>query len=399
VSPDGGARIYLDHNATTPLRPEVRQAWLEALDEVRGNPSSVHRSGRLARARLDQARERAAAALRIDEDEVVFTSGGTESNNLALRGVLAAAGAGAGLVTSAVEHASVLGPARELLRRGHPVRFVGVDGQGLSDAAQVVAAAGPGTALVSIQAANNEVGTLAPLAEIGEGLARLPAGRPRPWLHSDAVQALGRIPLELRAWGVDLASFSAHKLGGPVGVGLMYRRKGVPLEPILAGGEQEGGLRPGTESVAAIVAAVRAVELAVAEQATYAGRLRELERSLFTALEAAVPGLRLLGPALGSARRLPGTLNVLLPGVEGRVLVTRLDLAGLEASAGSACASGSLEPSHVLRAMGLDDESARAGLRLSLGRTTTWEELRQAVDILRATQASIDAKRAERAGW
>lgn len=396
MSPEGAARVHLDHNATTPMRPEVRAAWLEALDEVRGNPSSVHRSGRLARAHLDEARERAAAALRIGEDELVFTSGGTESNNLALRGALAAAGAGAGLVTSAVEHASVLGPARELGRRGHPVRFVGVDGEGRIDAAEVLAAAGPGTALVSIQAANNEVGTLAPLAEIGAGLARVPEGRPR--LHSDAVQALGRIPLELRAWGVDLASFSAHKLGGPVGVGLLYRRRGVPLEPILTGGEQEGGLRPGTESVAAIVAAVRAVELAVAEQVTYAGRLRELERSLWTALSQAVPGVRLLGPALGNDRRLPGTLNVLLPGVEGRVLVTRLDLAGLEASAGSACASGSLEPSHVLRAMGLDDESARAGLRLSLGRTTTWEDLRQAVDILRTTQASIDAKRGERAG-
>lgn len=395
----GGARVYLDHNATTPLRPEVRAVWLEALDAVRGNPSSVHRSGREARARLDDARERAAAALGVGEDEVLFTSGGTESNNLALRGVLGSAGPGSGMVTSAVEHASVLGPARALAERGHPLVLVGVDGAGRIDAAEVLAAAGAGAgaALVSIQAANNEVGTLAPLAEIGSGLAERPPGQ-RALLHSDAVQALGRIPLELRSLGLDLASFSAHKLGGPVGVGLLYRRQGVRLEPILAGGEQELGLRPGTENVPAIVAAVRALELALSEQIAYAGRLRELEGSLSAALTAAVPGVRLLGPPLWSRERLPGTLNVLLPGVDGRVLVTRLDLAGLEASAGSACASGSLEPSHVLRAMGLDDDAARAGLRLSLGRTTTWEDVRQAVDILRTTQASIDAKRGERAG-
>jgi cysteine desulfurase len=391
------ARIYLDHNATTPLRAEVREVWLEALDAVRGNPSSVHRAGREARARLDDARERAAAALGVDEDELLFTSGGTESNNLALLGVLGAAGPGSGLVTSAVEHASVLGPARALAGRGHPLVEVGVDASGRIDADGVLSAAGAGTALVSIQAANNEVGTLAPLAGIGAGLAERPAAG-RPLLHSDAVQALGRIPLELRGWGLDLASFSAHKLGGPVGVGLLYRRAGVRLAPILTGGEQELGLRPGTENVPAVVAAVRAVELAVAEQMAYAGRLRELEGSLLTALVEAVPGVRLLGPPPGSPDRLPGTLNVLLPGVDGRVLVTRLDLAGLEASAGSACASGSLEPSHVLRAMGLDDDAARAGLRLSLGRTTTCADVRQAVDILRTTQASIDAKRGERAG-
>lgn len=391
------ARVYLDHNATTPLRAEVREVWLEALDAVRGNASSVHRAGREARARLDDARERAAAALGVGEDELLFTSGGTESNNLALRGALGAAGPAAGLVTSAIEHASVLGTARALAERGHPLAEVGVDAEGRIDAAAVLAAAGAGTALVSIQAANNEVGTLAPLAELGAGLARQAAAR-RPLLHSDTVQALGRTRLELRGWGLDLASFSAHKLGGPVGVGLLYRRSGVRLDPILTGGEQELGLRPGTENVPAIVAAVRAVELAVAEREEYAGRLRELEGSLLAALRAAVPGVRLLGPPLGSAERLPGTLNLLLPGVDGRVLVARLDLAGLEASAGSACASGSLEPSHVLRAMGLDDEAARAGLRLSLGRTTTLEDVRQAVDILRTTRAPIDAKRGERAG-
>lgn len=392
----GGARVYLDHNATTPLRPEVRAVWLEALGAATGNPSSVHRSGREARARLDEARERCAAALGVEEDEVLFTSGGTESNNLALRGVLGSAGPGSGLVTSAIEHASVLGTAEALERAGHPVARVGVDAQGCIDADEVLAAAGPGTALVSIQAANNEVGTLGPLEAIGAGLAE--RGADRPALHTDAVQALGRIPLDLRAWGVDLASLSAHKLGGPVGVGLLVRRQGLRLRPPMTGGEQELGLRPGTENVAAILAAVHAVELAVAEQVEYAGRLRELEAKLLAALTEAVPGVRLLGPPLGDPRRLPGTLDVLLPGADGRVLVAALDLAGLEASAGSACASGSLEPSHVLSAMGLDDEAARAGLRLSLGRDTTWADLRQAVDILRTTRTSIDAKRGERAG-
>lgn len=392
----GASRVYLDHNATTPLRREVREVWLEALAAVAGNPSSVHRSGREARARLDEARERCAAALGVHEDEVLFTSGGTESNNLALRGVLGAAGPDSGLVTSVVEHASVLATAQALERAGHPVARVGVDAQGLVEPAEVLAAAAPGTALVSIQAANNEVGSLGPLEAVGTGLAALGEGRPA--LHTDAVQALGRVPLDLRAWGVDLASFSAHKLGGPVGVGILVRRQGLRLQPLATGGEQELGLRPGTENVPAIVAAVRAVELAVEELHAYAGRLRELEAKMFAALAEALPGVRLLGPSLGGTRRLPGTLNVLLPGVDGRVLVARLDLAGLEASAGSACASGSLEPSHVLRAMGLDDEAARAGLRLSLGRDTTWADLQQAVDILRTTRASIDAKRGERAG-
>ncbi|HVS18085.1 MAG TPA: cysteine desulfurase family protein [Planctomycetota bacterium] len=392
----GGARVYLDHNATTPLRPEVREVLLEVLGAVGGNPSSVHRSGREARARLDEARERCAAALGVHEDEVLFTSGGTESNNRALRGVLGAAGPGSGLVTSAVEHASVLGTAEALGAAGHPLARVGVDERGRIDPAAVLEAAMPGTALVSIQAANNEIGSLGPLAEVGAGLAE--RGEHRPRLHTDAVQALGRVPLDLRGWGVDLASFSAHKLGGPLGVGLLVRQRGLRLRPVTTGGEQELGLRPGTENVPAIVAAVHAVELALAEQVAFAGRLRELEAKLFAALREAVPGVRLLGPDLGGPERLPGTLNVLLPGADGRVLVTRLDLAGLEASAGSACASGSLEPSHVLRAMGLDDEAARAGLRLSLGRDTTWADLRQAVDILRTTHAPIDAKRAWRAG-
>jgi len=385
-------RVYLDHNATTPLRGEVREVLLAALDRLRGNPSSVHASGREARQMLDQARERCAAALGVGEDELTFTSGGTESNNLALRGALAR-WPGVGLVVGAGEHASVLGPARRLGEEGHPLELAPLDREGCIDAAWVATAAGKLRAgLVSIAAANNEIGTLGPLAELGELLAQQSAAF-RPLLHTDAVQALGRIPLELAAWRADCASFSAHKVGGPVGVGLLWRRRGAALEPSLAGGEQEGGLRPGTENVAGALAAARAIELAIQERATFASRLRELEGLLWTSLQAAVPAARLLGPPVGSERRLPGTLNVVLPDVEAKVLVARLDVEGLEVSAGSACASGSLEPSHVLLAMGLSERDARAGLRLSLGRSTTCAEVRQAVDILVKVGAASGARR------
>jgi cysteine desulfurase len=385
-------RVYLDHNATTPLRREVRDVLLATLDRLRGNPSSVHASGREARQLLDEARERCAAALGVGEDELTFTSGGTESNNLALRGVLARRPR-AGLVVPAGEHASVLGPARRLAEEGHPLELAPLDREGCVDARQVaVASRRVRAGLVSVAAANNEIGTLGPLAELGELLAT-GIGDSRPLLHTDAVQALGRIPLELAAWRVDLATFSAHKLGGPAGVGLLWRRRGAALEPSLAGGEQEGGLRPGTENVAGAVAAARAIELAIQEHATFAARLRELEGLLWSSLQAAVPDARLLGPPLGSERRLPGTLNVVLPDVEAKVLVARLDVEGLEASAGSACASGSLEPSHVLLAMGLSERDARAGLRLSLGRSTTCAEVRQAVDILVKVSAAPGARR------
>ena len=388
---DAPRRVRLDHNATTPLRPEARAALLEALDEG-GNASSVHEAGRRARARVDEARERVAAALGVHEDEVVFTSGGTESNNLAIHGALAD-GVQGGLVTSAIEHASVLGPARRQAERGRALSLVGVDAAGRTDPEEVLAlvaelAMRGGCALVSLAAANNEIGTLGPLEAVGAGLSALEPGRPR--LHTDAVQALGRVPLDLAAMGADLASFSAHKVGGPVGVGVLFRRRGVSLASLFDGGEQEDGLRPGTENVAGIWAAARAIELAAAEQASYAARTRELATALWEGLRAALPDARLVGPPIDSAERLPNTIGVSLAGIDGRVLVTRLDLAGLETSAGSACASGSLEPSHVLVALGLDAERARAGLRLSLGRETTHADIRLAVDILRKTLAGAD---------
>jgi cysteine desulfurase len=372
--------IYLDHNATTRMRPEVRAELLSALEAVRGNPSSLHASGRAARHVLDLARERVAAALSVTEEEIVFTSGGTEANNLALLGAARAWTVPGLVVTTEIEHSSVLGPARRLEQEGHALLVLGVDREGAPDLERLhaeVRRARPG--VVSVSSANNEVGTCPDLS--GRLGGAVPEG---VLLHTDAVQALGRLPLALCTCGVDLASFSAHKLGGPVGVGVLYRRRGVPLEPLAYGGGQEDGLRPGTENVVAISAAALAVELAVREQVEFAARARELARILWEGARAAGLQLELVGPPLESAR-LPGTLNVVAPNVEGKVLVTRLDLGGLEVSAGSACASGSLEPSHVLLAMGYDHERARAGLRITIGRDTTLADVRNAVDILRRT--------------
>lgn len=378
-------RVHLDHNATTTIRPEAFEVLCDRTARLRGNPSSVHAAGREARAWLDEARERTAAALSCREDEIVYTSGGTESIQLALAGVLRAAGERRGLVTSAVEHSAVLAAADRFEREGRPVVRLPVDARGCVAVDAALAAADDGIALVSIQAANNELGTLQPVAEIGESLAR--RGRARPLLHTDAVQALGRVPLDALRARADLISYSAHKVGGPSGVGVLVRRSGIALEPLLGAGSQESGLRPGTECVPAIAAAAVAIELAVRERAEYAQRTARLCRSLWEQLTHSIPGVRCNGPSIDDAR-LPNTLNVTLPGVESRTLVARLDLEGLEASAGSACASGSLEPSHVLLALGHDSERARGALRLSLGRTSCEDDVHNAVEILRRTISS-----------
>jgi cysteine desulfurase len=375
-------RVYLDHNATTPLRAEVRAHFLEMLDGLAGNPSSVHGAGRRARAVLDEARERTAAALGVHEDEVVFTSGGTESVNLAILGSARRPDRAGGLLTSTAEHSCVLGAADALAARGIPVHRIGVDRQCRVDPGEIVAtAARTGVGLVSIMAANNEVGTIQALEAIGTGLDS--QGRERPLLHTDAVQALGRIPVRLGDWKADMASFSAHKLGGPLGVGILFRRRGLQVEALMHGGGQEGGLRPGSENVPAISAAALAVELAVRERPSVAATMREQSLCLWHEITDTLPDVELLGPDIDSEARLPNTLDIALGGIDGRMLVARLDLEGLEASAGSACASGSLEPSHVLLAMGRSAESARSGLRLSLGRETSSEDIHTAVEILK----------------
>jgi len=384
--------VYLDHNATTPMREEVRDLMRSLAEQELGNPSSLHASGRRARQIIDRAREQAAAALGVHEDTLSFTSGGTEANNLAILGAMRA-GAGPGkFLSTAIEHSSVLGPAAALAREGHACELAPVDGQGRVDVEGLCRMA-QGARLLSVMAANNEIGTCPPLARIAAGLPRDAQGR-RPLLHSDAAQAIGRIELPFEQ--LDLASLSGHKFGGPLGVGLLVHRQGLRLEPIVHGGGQESGLRPGTENCAAIAGLALALELACRERAAFASRVHGLALDLWRKLSAAVPGLSLLGPPLEAdvdrSERLPGTLNVLAHSFDGKVLLTRLDLAGLEVSAGSACASGSLEASHVLLALGLDDARARAGLRLSLGRTTRAEDVDRAVEILRRSLGIASAR-------
>jgi cysteine desulfurase len=373
--------VYLDHNSTSPMRPEVFELWVACQGHALGNPSSLHTSGRRARHLVDEARERVAHALAVHEDEVVFTSSGTESNNLAIRGDLGAR-RGCALITSEVEHSSVLSVARAVADEGYATRLIPPDTAGRVDASDVRAAVDSvtGPALVSLQTANNETGTVQRIADVLEALRTCPR---RPTLHTDGVQALGRIPVELREWQVDLASFSAHKIGGPTGVGVLYRRNGVVLAPLMQGGGQELGLRPGTENVAAIAAAGLAIEIAIREQSDFRVRVARLADELWNDLRAALDGVRLIGPDINASDRLPNTVTIVLPNTDGKVLVTALDVAGLEVSAGSACASGSVEPSHVLLAMKLDDASARAGLRLSLGWNTSRDDCKRAVDILR----------------
>ena len=376
------SRVHLDHNATTPLRPEARAEFLRAVDALGGNPSSVHASGRAARAELDDARERIATALGVEGDELIFTSGGTEANNAAVFGGLPK---DSPLYISGIEHSSVREAALALELAGREVHTLPVDQAGrLNVAAMKAALEGKRGGLLSVMAANNELGTVSPLDEVRLVLEGLPASS-RPLWHADCVQMLGKLPLAPRELGLDLASFSAHKIGGPLGVGLLWCAKSAALAPRLVGGGQESGLRSGTENLPAIAAAAVAIELAVAEQASYKERTATLTAGFWREIQRALPAARLLGPPLESDERLPNTLCVLLPGADGRVLVPRLDLEGLEVSAGSACSSGSIEPSPVLLALGHSQAEARAALRLSLGRETNAEDLQVAIKVLHTT--------------
>jgi cysteine desulfurase len=387
--------VYLDHNATSPLLPAVRAHLLELLDADLGNPSSLHESGRRARHVIDTARERVAAALGVHETEIVFTAGGTESIQLALLGAANAAGRARGLVASRIEHSAVLGALEVAAGLGHPTELVPVDAHGFVDPQAVAhAMARCAAGVVSIQVANNEIGTVQPTAAIAAAAhAAAPTAKPHPLVHCDAVQALGRVPVELARWGIDLASFSAHKLGGPSGVGWLWVRRGVALVPPLRGGGQEHGLRPGTEPAALWSAAALALELTLREQSAAALRWSAQCRSIHAALASELPELVLHGPPLEDPRRLPNTLSLGLPGVDGKIIVTKLDLAGLRASAGSACASGSAAPSHVLQALGLGEDRARGGLRLSLGWNTSDADCKRAVEILRSVLGPHRASR------
>lgn len=374
-------RIYLDHNGTSPMLPEVRERLFELLDEGLGNASSTHASGRRARSVVDEARAQIAGCLGVAEEWVLFTAGGTESNNLALRGVMDRSPQPAALAISTIEHSSVLEPARELGEQGHELTLLPVDERGkLCLNALGSHLEHKPCRLLSIMVANNEVGALAPMEQISDLLAE--RGSARPLWHSDAVQALGKLPLNLARWGPDLVSFSPHKVGGPQGVGILLKRPGVELRSFSTGGGQELGIRAGTENAPAIGAAALAVQLACDLQTTHARRMRDLSTALWQGLQGLTPNLQLVGPAIDETERLPNTVNLLFEGLDGRTLVARLDLEGVEVSQGSACSSGAIEASHVLRAMGYGEREARSALRLSLGTCTTLEDIHSTVEIM-----------------
>jgi cysteine desulfurase len=382
--------IYLDHHATTPVDPRVLEAMLPFFGEDFGNASSqTHVFGWRAEAAVEDARERLARAIgAADPREIVFTSGTTESDNLALQGV-ARAGRRRGdhIVTVATEHPAVLDVCRALEAEGFRITRLPVDAEGLLDPAALADAIDERTLLVSVMAANSEIGVLQPLDAVG----RICRERGVP-LHSDAAQAVGKLALDVRALGVDLLSFCAHKLYGPKGVGALYVRGGRPriaLEPLLHGGGQELGRRPGTLPVPLIVGFAKAVELCVAELPAESARIARLRDALWTRLARELPDVRLNGHA---ERRLPGNLNVCFAGAPADALL--VELRDVALSTGSACASGHAEPSHVLRALGLPDALARSAVRIGIGRGNTAEELERAAERLIECVRDLRAKHA-----
>ena len=367
--------IYLDHAATTPLRREVLDAMVPILETTWGNPGSVHAPGRAARATLDDARERLAARLGAQPREIVFTSGGTESDNLAIKGAAWAGKArGHRIVTTAIEHHAVGHTVRFLEKFGFEVVEVGVDRYGRLDPDELDAAISDRTTVVSVMLANNEVGTIQPIAEVVE---RVRAHR-GVLLHVDAVQAAPYLPLDLEALGADLVSLAAHKFEGPKGVGALYVRHGTNLLAQQHGGSQERHRRAGTEDVAGAVGMARAYELTRDELPETGKRLRRLRERLQKAV-LAVDGTELTGHPKD---RLPGLLSIIARDLDGNSLVLALDLEGVAAAVGSACTSGSTETSHVLEAMGYPAEEARGALRLSLGRASTEAEVEAAAEIV-----------------
>jgi cysteine desulfurase len=353
-------RIYLDHNATTPVRPQVADAMDAVQRSIFGNPSSVHEEGSAAKAECDRARARVASLLGVEPGDVLFTGGATEANNTALRGLLAQRPEGPGhIVTTNVEHPSVDAPLEWLESAGWRVTRVPVDSEGRVGEADVAAAITAETALLTVIWANNETGVLQPV----EAIAAIAREHGVPF-HSDATQAVGKVSVDLSSVPVDLLSLSAHKFNGPKGVGCLIARGGIAFEPLLLGGPQERRRRGGTENVAGIAGLGVACELAECELTERSSRSRALRDRLWEGIQAKVPGIRRNGSA---AYVLPNSLNVEFEGAAGEVLLQALDLEGVAVSSGAACASGTIEPSHVLLAMGRSPEAARGSLRMSVG--------------------------------
>ena len=368
-------RIYLDHSATTPVAPEVIAAMLPFFDRAYGNASSIHAFGQEAKVALEDARRQVAKLLNAEPGEIVLTSGGTEANNWAIKGAASFfEGTKKHIITATAEHQAVLYPCKFLEKKGFEVTYVVVDQYGMVDPQKVADAIRPDTFLVSIMHANNEVGTINPISEIG-ALAR----ERGVLFHTDAVQTLGKLLLDVRGMNIDLLSLSAHKIYGPKGVGALYLRQGIQLDKLLHGGKHERDRRAGTENVPMAVGLGKAAEICGSRMEQEMGQLRSLRDVLYEEISGRIGGVRLNGH---EKKRLPGILNVSFDGIEGDALLLSFDLAGIAVSNGSACTSGTVEPSYVLKAMGLPRGAASSAIRFSFGRQNTAEEIDQTVDAL-----------------
>jgi cysteine desulfurase len=372
-------RVYFDNNATTPVLPEVFEAMRPYFGEHFGNASSIHHHGQETRAAVERARESVAALLGCRASEIVFTSGGTEADNLAIFGLVSA---GDHVITSTVEHHAVLNACKRLESLGCEVRYLAVDGRGLVDPGDVRCALRPNTKLVTIMMGNNEIGVLQPVEEIGRIAADADVH-----FHTDGVQAAGKVAIDVQKIGCDLLSISGHKMHAPQGIGALYVRKGTQLQPMLYGGSHERSRRAGTENVPGIVALGKAAELA--RQGLEQGRLSTIEKMRDRLQQAILENFDGVGVNGDGAPRVPNTTNVYFEGLEGESLVIALDLKGLAVSTGAACSSGAIEPSHVLTAMGVSPDRARASIRFSLGKQNTPEDLEFALALIPETVARL----------
>ncbi|MFH2011485.1 MAG: cysteine desulfurase NifS [Pseudomonadota bacterium] len=368
-------KIYMDHNATTPLHPEALDAMLPFFNDDFGNPSSIHWAGRGVKKYVNEAREQVASLLNADPSEITFTGGGSESDNLAIKGAAyALKKKGDHIITTQVEHPAVLNTCEYLEKSGYKVTYLHVDHEGLINLDELKDSITSNTVLISIMYSNNETGTLFPIKEVGEIAADKGI-----LFHTDAVQAAGKVPIDIKDLKVDLLSISGHKLYGPKGIGSLYVKKGTPLVPLIHGGHQEGGRRAGTENIPSIVGLGKSCEIAARDMESQIKTITELRDKLHEGIINKLDYIKLNGHP---AKRIPNTLNLSFEFIEGEALLLNLDLEGVAVSSGSACTSGSLKPSHVLTAMGITPEIAQSSLRFSLGRNNTEEDVEYVLNVL-----------------
>ncbi len=389
-------RVYLDHSATTPIHPDVLNTMLPYLTDKFGNASSIHHFGQEARAAVDKARHQVAALINSRPNEIVFTSGGTESNNLAVRGLVETNKKnGMHIITSAIEHPAVKNVCEDLEKSEFSVTYLPVHDDGIVHVEDVRNALRDDTVLITIMTANNEIGTLQPVEEIGKLVKEIRSGGKKIWLHTDAVQAAGKIRVDVEESGCDLLSLSGHKINAPKGIGALYVRRGVRLHPQSIGGRQERGIRGGTESVPLIAAFGTACEIAKDRLSSESLRLTALRDKFENEVLENIPGAAVNGAV---DRRLPNISNISFRSIEGEGLLINLDMQGIAVSTGSACSSGSLEPSPVIRALGRDDELARGAIRFSFGPTNTAEDVDRVLEVLPASIETLRSLAPRKAG-